>query len=250
MWKIEKMIITNNLIFNDNTVNIFTDASIKKFGEETVGCAGAYIVTGLDPNFGRQVKHIIRNSTNNNSEITAIWIGVNEAIKLRQAGFKGNINLFSDSKICIFGLREWIFKWVRKSPGDQLIGSQGDPVLNQDVILQIVYTIMENNLNINLFHQNGHVLYNLPHHIEKAKKTFIQSNFPGLIDDVEDQLIYNISVANDIVDTFTRDELEVFYPANSLYGAEKLVEVFYDPETKKDILRKYNKLVGTININL
>ena len=101
-------IITKDTLFNDRTLNIFTDASIVKIENETIGCAGNNIVannTIID-----QPRLIYRNSTNNNSEIAAIHMAVVNALNYRHQ-FE-TINIFSDSKICIYGLREWIFNWI------------------------------------------------------------------------------------------------------------------------------------------
>ena len=225
--KVPKVIVPKHAMFNYDTVNIFTDASIIKYPNETIGCAGAHIVTGYDATSEilEQPRIIIRNSTNNNSEINAILLGVRCA--LRYKNFK-QINLISDSKICIFGLREWIFNWIRDSQGsDVLISSQGTEVANQQVILQIIYTILNNDLRINLFHQNGHVNINNQKQMENAKNTFINSNH--IEDDIDMELIKEISIGNDIVDKFTRKELENFSPETPIPNTQELVRFFYDP---------------------
>lgn len=201
--------ILNSHLFNKDTLNIFTDASIIKYPDgETVGCAGAHIITGSDPvnNILEQPRTIIRNTTNNNSEIKAILLGIQRALVYRNR-YK-TINLISDSKICIYGLREWVFNWVNDSVNsDVLIGSQGDPVANQDVILQIIYTIINNGLVINLYHQKGHVR-DSEKSLTEAKNTFINSNH--IQDDIDIELIKNISIANNIVDNFTRETLKSY----------------------------------------
>ena len=81
----EDVILRNENIFNKDTLNIFTDASIttirKPGHNETIGCPGAYVIGG-DKELDLQTQ-ILRNSTNNNSEITAIFMGVLEAQKYR-----------------------------------------------------------------------------------------------------------------------------------------------------------------------
>ena len=65
--KVPKVIVPKHAMFNYDTVNIFTDASIIKYPNETIGCAGAHIVTGYDATSEilEQPRIIIRNSTNN-----------------------------------------------------------------------------------------------------------------------------------------------------------------------------------------
>lgn len=202
-------VISHSMVFNNHTLNIFTDASIRRMNDgEVIGCPGALLFKGriqgeLKPD---KVKtKIIRNSTSNNAEINAVKLGVELALEFRDNDTRG-INLMSDSKLCIYGLREWIFNWVNQSPGDVLIGSTGQEVSNQNEILQIIYMILNNDLNINFYHQNGHININNMNQLQKAKDTFINSNF--IQQDVNLDVIRTISSANNIVDELTRNILK------------------------------------------
>lgn len=189
------------------TLNIFCDASItkpKNPKEKVTGCAG--MISVLMDNSGNViseniVKQIIPNTTNNNSEVTAVLLGVYEALKYN--GKVGAINLFSDSKITIMGLREWIFNWIRSINNGIMYSTSGTPVANQDIICQIINCIIYNNLNIMLFHQKGHVSGN---NIPNAREVFITSN--GI--DISIQETGIISLYNDYVDRFTRNALSGF----------------------------------------
>ena len=230
--------IMNSLMFNTGTLNIFTDASIRKMPDnETIGCAGANIIVGPDANsIIEQDTRIIRGSTSNNSEIHAVKLGIEKALKYREQGFKA-INLISDSKLCIYGLREWVFKWIVDSVGKQsLIGSTNQEVANQDVILQIIYMILDNELSINFYHQNGHVHTNNMKEVLKAKQTFISSNF--LTHDIDLELIKNISIANNAIDSLTRcilnnNTFEKIFP-------HSMMKYIYIPFDKD----KYAKLIN------
>jgi ribonuclease HI len=163
-------------IFNDYTLNIFTDASILQLPGEHIGCPGVILAM---TKYGKQYEipydyKILRNSTNNESEITAILMGVYAGLKLRNE-FR-TINLFSDSRICIQGLKYWIFNWVNNIRDNKIISSSHKEVANQQIILQIIYTIIENNLRINLYHQKGHVTLDSDSQ-ENAKKVFKETNF-------------------------------------------------------------------------
>ena len=111
---------------DSNNLFIFTDASVTKYGrheEEYISCSGAVacVWTGNCYQIIDQSFVINRCSTNNNGEIKAIYYGLLLALKYKN-NFR-TINLFSDSKISIYGLREWIEDWVQRSRGDQLLGS-------------------------------------------------------------------------------------------------------------------------------
>ena len=97
--------ISNNNIFTSDSLNIFTDASIKTLRNgERIGCAGAVLVFGeLKDNNIIEKYDIIRNTTNNNSEIKAVRLGVQQAIRNSLPYTK--IRLFSDSQISIYGIR-------------------------------------------------------------------------------------------------------------------------------------------------
>lgn len=234
------IILTKEKIFNNETLNIFTDASIITIRDksyiETIGCPGCYVIGGdteLELN-----TQILRNSTNNNSEITAIFMGVLAAQKYR-SNYR-YINLFSDSKISVLGLREWIFNWANGAKDGVMYSSSGKPVANQSIFLQIIYFIINNNLNINLFHVNGHINpTNIPQLLE-AKKTFITSNHINI--DVDEELIALFAKFNDVIDKATR---QVLYD-NTFSPMEKtnpFIKYFYQPFD----INTYNHLIGGIS---
>lgn len=190
-----------NNIFNTQTLNIFTDASKKTINNISMGCPG-YVLVRTDyagkTYIIEQGSTIEYDSTNNNSEYKAILLGLEAAIKYRhQYQF---INLFSDSKISVYGLREWfINNWTLEE--GQLIGSSG-PVSNQDVISRIIHFIIDNNFRVNLYHQKGHVTNKV---FDRAIKVFMESNRLNYVDP---KLVAMISYYNDIVDKNTKMELE------------------------------------------
>ena len=131
------------ILGNSNTLNIFTDASIKQVGQETVGCAGAFCVAGKDRTIINQTNRILRYATNNSSEITAVKLGIDLAIDYRNDF--DTINLFSDSKICIYGLREWIFNWIDNMSNGVLYNSSNTEVANQEMFKKIINLITHYN---------------------------------------------------------------------------------------------------------
>ncbi len=229
-------------IFNDDTLNIFTDASMSKCQNETIGCYGINVATTnielakilFPTSLYISYTDIARYSTNNDSELRGILKGVFFALEFRQY-FK-TINLFSDSMISIKGLKDWINNWIRNSNNGIMYSTSGE-VLNQELIKDIIFTILNNNLNINLFHQKGHVT---DKNLEYAKQTFIKTN--SLNCDVETSLIQEISICNNTIDKDTRNDLE-WYMNNQYEYKEKLSRAICFDIDQFD-LKKYNKLIG------
>ena len=145
-----------NDIFNNDTVNIFCDASIVTLKQETVGCTGVCVVMGTNAQKVYDYQRIIRNSTNNNSEIRAIADALHFAMVYNPDRSK-KVNIFSDSLICIRGLNEWIYKWIKEYNRTGRLQSSSGEVKNQDIIISILNTIIRNRIQLKFFHQKGHV---------------------------------------------------------------------------------------------
>ena len=194
------MILSEN-VFDDVSLNIFTDASIRKIkGGETLGCAGMLAVYGNDrKSYDRY--QIIRNTTNNNAEIKAIRLGVEEAIRQKN-NFK-NIRLFSDSQISIFGIRDRIFKWYNN--GSALCGYEGQPIKNQEIMLEIAHMIVDNDIRIDFYHQQGHVKVNDKEKLLEAIHVFSSSN--NIRSMISYDFINTISQYNNYVDIMSRTRL-------------------------------------------
>ena len=195
-------------IFAPGILNIFTDASIKKLPDgETLGCPGALCIYTLNNGSSTILDlacYIERYATNNSSEIKAISLGVAKALQYRH--MFNTINLFSDSRICIQGVREWIFNWINCINNGLMCSSSGEPVANQNTFASIVNTIIANNLNINFYHQKGHVKITNNKAIENAVRVFKDVNKI----DVSFNLMKELSHFNDIIDVRTGEELEIF----------------------------------------
>lgn len=212
--------------FNDETLNIFTDASVTQLGDEYIGCSGAVAYTGTYDRLQKidELYTINRHSTNNDSEIKAIYLGIQLALKYK--GQVKTINLFSDSRICIFGLREWIYNWVQKSgEGPTLISSSNTPVSNQQDILTCIYTIIQYDLQINLYHQKGHV--ENQNQLNLAIKVFKRSNNIGYRY-ITHEYMATICSCNSYVDNATR---ELLLSRTYQYEPEpiQLVRIDYHP---------------------
>lgn len=194
-----------NDIFNDYSINVFTDASIMQLpNKEYLGAPGFVVV--YNNGILETGCCIIDNTTNNNSEIKAIRMGVDAALKYK--GTVPNIRLFSDSLLCIRGLREWIYRWKVNPAGTALVSSSGTSVANQEVFLEIANYIVRNNLEIEFFHQRGHISLANPNSVIKAADDFNTFN-PGCNADIE--LVKQLSFYNNMVDDMTRTHLQAKY---------------------------------------
>ena len=233
-------------IFNKNTINIFADASVFKTGlikqdgkEYMITCPGM-VAVATNP-----VEHIIIDNacyvepgTNNSGEIKAIRLGIMAALKYRDC-FQ-TINLFSDSGICMQGLRTWIKGWVNNQVDGILYSSSGSEVVNQTTFKNIIYDIIQNNLNINLYHQRGHVNINNIDSIKKAKNDFIKFN--NLNCDVDLNLITQISYFNNLVDDMTRKHLQAYDNTQPIvYVSPAMSRNNY---INKQNMNKYYNLIG------
>lgn len=161
-------------------INIFCDASIDT--EKKIACGGCYIVlqdNNLEPYPLKYKMYLQRNATNNSAEILAIWAGVTEAIHIRQMYPNAIFRLFSDSKISLYGLRDWMKNWIKNSQRrgtDVLINSSGQEVANQQCFIDIFNLIVETGLKIEFYHQRGHVGESGGVDLERARMQFIRAN--------------------------------------------------------------------------
>ena len=181
-----------------NSVCIFVDASIQSVPNGYIGCPGGVVV--YNGNKIEYKDYIKLDATNSRAELAAVQLGIELALKYRHLG---PINLFSDSKVCIYSLKEWIFKWYKNRTEGVLYGSSASPVANQDIIINIVNTILYNNLDINLYHQKGHVVTSNQKSMNRARNVFIESNKI----DIDIELLKAISYFNNYVDIETKETL-------------------------------------------
>ena len=192
-------------VFNENTINIFTDASIiKQENGQTIASAGyhSYINKNM---VDYDIRHL-QPATNNVGELTAVKMGVLSAIRLKQIYPNINaINLFSDSKLAVYSIREWIFNWVKKERNGIMYNSSNSPVENQSFILAIIYTILNSNIEINFFHVRSHIDYKYESNINKFKKSFMQEN--NLSEQITDSLCIALVRNNANVDNMVYSSL-------------------------------------------
>lgn len=196
-----------------NIFDIYTDASIDL--NRRVGCAGALVVNRKKDEIVNNVFGIKLNATNNMSEIIAIWLGIYQAINLlytEQTPF--HVNLFSDSQISLFGMREWIYGWIKNRKGNSMIASSG-VVANQEWFRDCYHAILASGIKMKLFHQKGHVNVDSSKSLFEADRMFRTSNINSL------RMIGStpqiISKYNNIVDNETRKIVQTITAGNDPY---------------------------------
>lgn len=192
--------ITEQNVFSKDAINIFTDASILKLSNgEYLGCPG-YVVINQDKVLESDC-YVIENTTSNNSEIKAVRLGIFAAERYQDYKY---IRLFSDSQLCIFGLRDRIYKWMRSVRDGKVCGYDGNPIKNQEVFLEIAYYVMRKNIRIEFFHQRGHISLASNQALQTAHDDFLRYNN---VEDVSIDLVSRLSYYNNMVDQMTRQKL-------------------------------------------
>ena len=188
-----------------NTLNIFCDASVRKRGEDSFDACYSVVAVNENTVIDSDTK-VISNSTNNGGEIRGLRLALSIANKwINKYDF---INIFSDSKISIIGLREYIYNWKYNEKTGKLINRSGTPVANQEVFIECYYLL--SNLDrlkpnrVQLLHQRGHINNDI-RSLCKARKSFKKENHINA--DVNLNLINYISTWNNYVDYNSRSTL-------------------------------------------
>lgn len=222
-----------------NAVNTYTDASITKDDMGNfISCAG-YVTTFHGDIIDSGTK-IVYNTTNNYGEILAIYMGIQSLLSFKD--YDAFLNLFSDSRISVVGLKEWIYGWLKNmNPKTlMLINSSGLNVANQEIFCNIVNYIVQNNTHLSIYHQRGHQNPANVKDMEVVRKSFIETNNTEITDDIIREICYY----NDMVDRITKEKLaEVYGPTFSPTKYRKL-EPIASRVLNWEKMGQYKKLIG------
>lgn len=194
-------IATKEEFFNDETICIFTDASsqIPDFskGIKAPYTAPAYCVYHNNMCI-EQGATILLNTTSQQGELYALLLGVQAAVKYK--GYR--IKIFGDNQNAIIGIREWLYRWVIDNNNYKNVLGPNGRIKNQDYYMDIIYTILGNQIPLELYHVKGHVnIKDIPA-LEHAKEMFVRSN-PFIGDDITNELAYFIAMGNNTVDNYS-----------------------------------------------
>ena len=187
-------------------LNLFSDASMKHVGQYFSSCYGSVAVTG-----DTVIEDYIRlqsNTTVPAAELRGIRCSLILALKYKD--YFRSINLFSDSQLSIYTLRDYVYNW-KYDPSINNYRTRTNnqsPVVNIGLILECFDLLQELRKEkiVNIFHQSGHVASSMDS-IISAAKTFKKSNC--VKGDVDLDLIRYISIYNNYVDNKTRSMLSM-----------------------------------------
>mgnify|MGYP002521285989 CR=1 FL=1 len=223
---------------SDDVLNIFTDASIKRIRNENsfIGCPGIISYLGYQSLCKRL--EMINFSTNNESEIRAIQMAVEYIYEcIPMLPFIKRINIFSDSRISVYGLREWYKNWFNNFKNGELYGSSGK-VKNQKYFIFIIKAIEQLGIPINIYHLRGH-MENKPAY-EFITSFYKENHIAGYHGQMNYELKNYLVHGNDEIDKETGvvdgiDVSNIVVP----YKKEELVSPF-----------NYTDLINSINLNV
>lgn len=190
-------------ISNNESLNIFSDASTKKCKKDRMAAAYAVVAVCKDDFIETEVR-IHSDTTVNAEEARGVRTALSIAL-LHRKEFK-RINIFSDSKITIYGLREWRRNWIFKN-GQLYSKSTGKLVSNQGLFAEM-YMMSEElcRTNIlNLYHIKGHITNGNYKNCKDAVKSFKNEN--KIYDNVDINLIRYLTTYNNHVDSLSRNRL-------------------------------------------
>lgn len=224
----------SSVIINPWTINIFCDCSTNsKFDPITNASYGAIAFnqnTVIESDY-----RILTDKTSNYGELKAINLGVRLANYIRRKYSFTRFNIFSDSYISAFGMRDFCKKWkaidagLYKATNHQLVASQ-------NVYIDTLNIIVENDLPISIWHQKGHVNVNDKQSLQNTKELFIQDNFVQA--DVDDDFIRYISIGNMMVDIESRNFLKSTFDKTKQY----IEPIYFIPYQYDKLVSKYSEI--------
>lgn len=237
------MIALNKIdLFNSESICIFTDSSFKKYKNiaphEAIGITAPAFCVYQNDNLIEQGFDIMYSSTSQQGELHALLLGVMASYKYRNFP---HIRIFSDSQNSVHSVREFIFKWVRDtSNGRSALGPNGR-ISNQEYIMDVVYTIIANNIYLELYHIKGHVNIKNRNSVLEAKELFQRSN--PWVGPVEDGLIFQLAMGNNVVDEYSTVMLRSHMndPEYDTRALMKAVEIGYAPFDMHNYISLVNK---------
>ena len=239
---LKQTVIPDNALFlKPNSLNIFCDASISKVNEGFNACSAAIGIIRKDDKL--EVKsiesQIYSDCTNNRAELFGIFKALELIFMANSENYYDTINIFCDSKISVLGMREWIFNWVNSVKDGVMFSSSGNPVANQELILIMVYIIIENKLKINFYHQDGHVGNDSD--LNEAVSSFYKSN--GINISHEEMNI--LAGFNNFVDVYSRNVLKAD-TNGELNNFMKNYKFPFIPNAKNLDMNLYKQLIGCV----
>lgn len=209
-------------------LNIFTDASIitTVYGE-TIGCAGAICLE----NNNMCKFEVLRDCTNNISEITAVKLAIYLALEHRD--LFDEVNIWADSQWSIYGLTKWNRSWTNNTINGIMYNSSKEEVKNQEIFLIIMKLIIDNNLKVNFYHIKGHVDPSNSKSVNNAITVFNRSNNASIN---RKDILFAVDM-NNRVDNHTRNILKKYKNEPIVFRERGIINPLLSNE---DLIRYYN----------
>lgn len=188
-----------DMIKNPNTLNIFSDASMRSRAKNVLDTCYGAVAVHMD-NIIEELFRMNSESTVPAAEIRGIRCALSLALKYRYQ--YPVINIFCDSLLSIDTMRNYIYGWRFKSDG-RLYSKSSALVKNQELYVECwqMLTELRKTNRVNLYHQPGHVDNGLKA-LQDAIQTFKNTN------NIKGQVDYNtiryISLYNNYVDAKSR----------------------------------------------
>ena len=218
-----------------NAINCFTDASKTNIdGVDTI-CAG-YAVVYQNQILDTGLK-VVYDATSMYGEELAIYMGMDAL--LSYAKYDTFLNLFSDSQVGVFSLRNWLFDWVKKEKDSSTIksfvNSTKTPVANQEVLMATIGLVNSTGAHMSLYHIRGHMNPNKVSDMQTFIEAFVRLNNEYMTEDMARELIYY----NDVVDKATRNHL-----FQTISSPEFNPEDYHKPIVVFNNLLNYNTIMN------
>lgn len=151
-------IMTENDLFNDDIVTIFTDASsiVSPYPyNRYITSSGVMVYIGN--NLVHSSVYLFKDSTISIAELFAVQQGVRIGYQIAKENRKNISFLFSDSSYSISGLTNWLQNWVNNSINCVFINSSRQEVSHQHIFQSIISFINYYNYNIRFVKIKGHI---------------------------------------------------------------------------------------------
>lgn len=224
----------SNIMITPLTANIFCDASTTPLQNDIVDACYGAVAFNMNDKIAEWYR-VIHDTTTNHAELRGINLAVNIALILRNNGRYNHFNIFSDSKVSVYGMRDYCKRWLNVNNTLYTIGRR-TPVASQDVYVETIKTIVDNDLYVSIWHQNGHVQTDRFESIDHAMRTFEANNLTRADADLD--FIKYISEKNNYVDTMTRETLM----STNVRKKDYIEPIYFIPYQFKETLDRYEEI--------
>lgn len=224
-----------NDIYNDKTINIFSDASYTKYENQfNVSASTSIAVVGDTIIDSIQGAH-----TAETNIVFEEYRGLVSSLYLanRYAGQYPNINIFSDSSLAVKGIRDYYNNWKIKN--NTLCDSRNKPIKHQSCFVEMaeLFNNITHTNNVGIFHQKAHIdLSNFARSeayenmVKRGIVVFVHENNLrqyGVTEfEFDARIIRYISIYNNICDSIAKNLVYRVYEENKYRKYKEAINFF------------------------